>query len=52
MNVDLGDGPDSYFMKSRPEQYTDKEARERTLRFIHGDERLTGEVTATVRLAS
>ena len=27
-------GPSSYFMKSPPEQYTDHEARERTLRFI------------------
>jgi myo-inositol-1-phosphate synthase len=31
-------GPSSYFMKSPPEQYTDQEARERTLRFIDGDE--------------
>jgi myo-inositol-1-phosphate synthase len=30
-------GPSSYFMKSPPEQYTDYEARERTLRFIAGD---------------
>ncbi len=29
--------PSSYFMKSPPEQYTDSEARERTLRFIAGD---------------
>jgi myo-inositol-1-phosphate synthase len=29
-------GPSSYFMKSPPEQYTDHEARERTLRFIDG----------------
>lgn len=27
-------GPSSYFMKSPPEQFTDNEARERTLRFI------------------
>lgn len=27
-------GPSSYFMKSPPEQFTDHEARERTLRFI------------------
>jgi myo-inositol-1-phosphate synthase len=32
-------GPSSYFMKSPPEQYTDYEARERTLRFIAGDDR-------------
>ncbi len=31
-------GPSSYFMKSPPEQYTDHEARERTLRFIAGEE--------------
>lgn len=30
-------GPSSYFMKSPPEQFTDHEARERTLRFIAGD---------------
>jgi myo-inositol-1-phosphate synthase len=29
-------GPSSYFMKSPPEQFTDHEARERTLRFISG----------------
>lgn len=32
-------GPSSYFMKSPPEQYTDAEARVRTLQFIDGDER-------------
>jgi len=31
-------GPSSYFMKSPPQQFTDNEARERTLRFITGDE--------------
>jgi myo-inositol-1-phosphate synthase len=31
-------GPSSYFMKSPPEQFTDAEARERTLRFIDGEE--------------
>jgi myo-inositol-1-phosphate synthase len=31
-------GPSSYFMKSPPEQFTDSEARERTLRFVAGDE--------------
>jgi myo-inositol-1-phosphate synthase len=31
-------GPSSYFMKSPPEQYTDNEARERTLRFIAGED--------------
>jgi len=32
-------GPSSYFMKSPPEQFTDHEARERTLRFIAGEEK-------------
>jgi myo-inositol-1-phosphate synthase len=45
-------GPASYFMKSPPEQYTDAEARERTMRFIEGDPRLSGEVRAKVQLAS
>ncbi|MGO4842349.1 inositol-3-phosphate synthase, partial [Rhizobiaceae sp. 2RAB30] len=31
-------GPSSYFMKSPPEQFTDSEARRRTLRFIAGDD--------------
>jgi myo-inositol-1-phosphate synthase len=31
-------GPSSYFMKSPPQQFTDNEARERTMRFIDGDE--------------
>jgi myo-inositol-1-phosphate synthase len=31
-------GPSSYFMKSPPEQFTDNEARERTVRFIEGTE--------------
>ena len=31
-------GPSSYFMKSPPEQYTDNEARERTIRFIAGED--------------
>jgi myo-inositol-1-phosphate synthase len=31
-------GPSSWFMKSPPEQYTDNEARERTERFIEGEE--------------
>jgi len=30
-------GPASYFMKSPPQQFTDQEARERTLAFISGD---------------
>ena len=30
-------GPSSYFMKSPPQQFTDAEARERTLRFVDGD---------------
>lgn len=29
-------GPSSYFMKSPPQQFTDGEARERTLRFVQG----------------
>jgi myo-inositol-1-phosphate synthase len=35
-------GPSSYFMKSPPVQFTDAEARERTLRFIRGEERSDG----------
>lgn len=31
-------GPSSYFMKSPPQQFTDAEARERTRRFIAGEE--------------
>jgi myo-inositol-1-phosphate synthase len=31
-------GPSSYFMKSPPQQFTDNEARDRTIRFINGDE--------------
>ena len=31
-------GPSSYFMKSPPQQFTDSEARARTLRFIDGDD--------------
>lgn len=31
-------GPSSYFMKSPPQQFTDSEARERTIRFINGDD--------------
>lgn len=30
-------GPSSYFMKSPPQQFTDGEARERTLSFVNGD---------------
>jgi myo-inositol-1-phosphate synthase len=30
-------GPSSYFMKSPPQQFTDHEARERTIAFIRGD---------------
>jgi myo-inositol-1-phosphate synthase len=30
-------GPSSYFMKSPPQQFTDAEARTRTLRFIAGE---------------
>ena len=45
-------GPSSYFMKSPPEQYTDHEARERTLRFIAGDETATTPSRSKVKLAS
>ena len=31
-------GPSSYFMKSPPQQFTDDEARNRTIRFINGDD--------------
>ena len=31
-------GPSSYFMKSPPQQFTDQEARERTFRFIAGED--------------
>jgi myo-inositol-1-phosphate synthase len=31
-------GPSSYFMKSPPRQFTDDEARDRTCRFIKGDD--------------
>ena len=31
-------GPSSYFMKSPPQQFTDEEARERTLRFVAGED--------------
>ena len=30
-------GPSSYFMKSPPQQFTDQEARDLTLRFIEGE---------------
>jgi myo-inositol-1-phosphate synthase len=30
-------GPSSYFMKSPPQQFTDGEARDRTIRFVNGD---------------
>src|SRR4051812_40870021 len=45
-------GPSSYFMKSPPEQYTDQEARERTLRFIQGDEAAATRSRSKVKLAS
>jgi myo-inositol-1-phosphate synthase len=45
-------GPSSYFMKSPPEQYTDHEARERTLRFIQGDGPASRAPRAKVQLAS
>jgi len=31
-------GPSSYFMKSPPQQFTDSEARDRTIRFINGED--------------
>ncbi|MPR11469.1 inositol-3-phosphate synthase [Microvirga tunisiensis] len=31
-------GPSSYFMKSPPQQFTDNEARDRTILFINGDD--------------
>jgi myo-inositol-1-phosphate synthase len=46
-------GPSSYFMKSPPEQYTDHEARERTERFIAGEEPVQkAKARAAVQLAS
>ncbi len=39
-------GPSSYFMKSPPEQYTDNEARERTMRFIAGEEPIANQMKA------
>jgi myo-inositol-1-phosphate synthase len=36
-------GPSSYFMKSPPRQFTDGEARARTIEFIKGDGRPAGE---------
>jgi myo-inositol-1-phosphate synthase len=38
-------GPSSYFMKSPPEQFTDDEARRRTLQFIAGDEPRPGRLS-------
>jgi myo-inositol-1-phosphate synthase len=43
-------GPSSYFMKSPPEQYTDHEARERTLVFIEGEQ--AAKSRSRVKLAS
>ncbi|RAK61833.1 inositol-3-phosphate synthase [Phenylobacterium hankyongense] len=45
-------GPSSYFMKSPPEQYTDNEARERTLQFIEAGDAPPEKARAKVRLAS
>lgn len=45
-------GPSSYFMKSPPEQYTDGEARERTLRFIAGDDYQRAAKSFRAQLAS
>jgi myo-inositol-1-phosphate synthase len=36
-------GPSSYFMKSPPRQFTDSEARARTIEFINGDSRRAGD---------
>jgi myo-inositol-1-phosphate synthase len=44
-------GPSSYFMKSPPIQFTDHEARERSLRFIAGEEP-SADGRAKVQLAS
>jgi myo-inositol-1-phosphate synthase len=44
--------PSSYFMKSPPEQYTDNEARERTIAFIEGEEAQDAKARAKVKLAS
>jgi myo-inositol-1-phosphate synthase len=35
-------GPSSYFMKSPPRQFTDSEARERTIRFVAGEDDAEG----------
>jgi myo-inositol-1-phosphate synthase len=35
-------GPSSYFMKSPPQQFTDGEARDRTIRFIAGEDEAAG----------
>jgi myo-inositol-1-phosphate synthase len=43
--------PSSYFMKSPPVQFTDQEARERTQRFIAGEDRPAG-TRGKVKLAS
>jgi myo-inositol-1-phosphate synthase len=45
-------GPSSYFMKSPPEQYTDNEARERTLSFIQGEGPRPAKAPIKVQLAS
>jgi myo-inositol-1-phosphate synthase len=37
-------GPSSYFMKSPPQQFTDNEARDRTIRFIDGESEPAGAV--------
>jgi myo-inositol-1-phosphate synthase len=37
-------GPSSYFMKSPPRQFTDGEARARTIEFINGDSRRAGTI--------
>ena len=45
-------GPSSWFMKSPPEQFTDDEARQRTLRFIRGDEVAPAPAVRAARLVS
>ena len=42
------EGPSSYFMKSPPRQFTDNEARERTLRFIAGGGEARGVATTLI----
>ena len=45
-------GPSSYFMKSPPQQFTDNEARERTARFIAGEDEPRGATEVATTLLS